>query len=108
MALGLLAGYFGIYAITGNDLTWQLQTSLSRLLVQVWPLVLLAGFVTLREPQLAERAAAPPPKKNNVKRRGNDALQTGSPGQHRTGRRSRISIRKFRRSTSAVSSNNSM
>jgi hypothetical protein len=68
VALALLAGYFGIYAITANDLTWQLQTSLARLLVQVWPLVLLAGFVTLREPQLAERAAPPPRKQRKAAR----------------------------------------
>ena len=68
VALALLAGYFGIYAITANDLTWQLQTSLARILVQVWPLVLLAGLVTLREPQLAERAAQPPKKQRKAAR----------------------------------------
>jgi hypothetical protein len=68
VALGLLVGYFGIYAITGNDLTWQLQTSLGRLLVHVWPLVLLAGFVALHEPQLAERAAPPPKKQRKAAR----------------------------------------
>jgi hypothetical protein len=68
VALAMLAGFFAIYAITGNDLTWLLQTSLSRVLVQVWPLVLLAGFVTLREPQLAERAAPPTKKKRKAAR----------------------------------------
>jgi hypothetical protein len=68
VALALLAGYFGIYAITANDLTWQLQTSLARILVQVWPLVLLAGFVTLREPQLAGWAAPAPKKQRKAAR----------------------------------------
>jgi hypothetical protein len=61
IVLGLLAGYFGVYAVTSNDLVWQLKTSLDRLLVQVWPLVLLAAFACLRVPQLA--AAVPVPKK---------------------------------------------
>jgi len=68
VALGLLAGYFGIYAITGNDLIWQLQTSLGRLVVQVWPLVLLAAFMILREPQLAGRAALLPKKQRKAAR----------------------------------------
>jgi len=68
VALAMLAGYFGIYAITGNDLNWQLQTSLGRLLVQVWPLVLLAGFITLREPQLADRVAPAPKKQRKAAR----------------------------------------
>jgi hypothetical protein len=68
VALAMLAGYFGIYVITANDLTWQLQTSLGRVLVQVWPLVLLAVFLTLREPQPAERAAPPPKKQRNAAR----------------------------------------
>jgi hypothetical protein len=64
----MLAGYFGIYAITANDLNWQLQTSLGRLLVQVWPLALLAGFVILREPQLADRAKPAPKKQRKAAR----------------------------------------
>jgi hypothetical protein len=68
VALAMLAGYFGIYAITANDLNWQLQTSLGRLLVQVWPLVLLAGFMTLREPQLKDRMAPAPKKQHKAAR----------------------------------------
>ena len=66
-----------------NDFNWQLQTSLGRLLVQVWPLVLIGGFVTMREPQLADHAAPPP--KNTAKRRGKDASQIRALGQHRSG-----------------------
>jgi hypothetical protein len=49
----LLVGYFGIYVITANDIAWQLQTSLSRLLMQVWPALILAGFAGLRAPEAA-------------------------------------------------------
>ena len=49
----LLAGYAGVYLVTANDLTWQLQTSLGRLLVQAWPVLVLAGFVGLRAPEAA-------------------------------------------------------
>ena len=49
----VLAGYAGVYLVTANDLTWQLQTSLRRLLVQVWPVLVLAGFVGLRAPEAA-------------------------------------------------------
>jgi hypothetical protein len=49
----LLLGYFGIYILTANDIVWQLQTSLSRLLVQVWPALILAGFAGLHAPEAA-------------------------------------------------------
>jgi len=49
----LLLGYFGVYILTNNDLTWLLQSSLNRVLVQVWPVLVLAGFVALRVPQSA-------------------------------------------------------
>jgi len=35
-------GYYAIFLITPNDLTWQLTTSGSRLAVQMWPSVILA------------------------------------------------------------------
>ena len=47
----MLAGYFTIYLITANDLMWQLQTSLGRLLVQLWPCFLVAFLVSLRTPE---------------------------------------------------------
>ncbi len=68
VALALLAGYFGVYAITPNALDWQLQTSLGRLLVQVWPLLLIAGFACLRTPQLAAAPPAPPKKPRKTRR----------------------------------------
>ncbi len=68
VAMALLAGYFGVYAITPNALEWQLQTSLDRLLVQVWPLLLIAGFACLRAPDLAAAPAAPPKKPRKARR----------------------------------------
>jgi hypothetical protein len=47
----MLAGYFGIFVITSADLTWHLNTALNRLIVQVWPLLLLSAFVCLRTPE---------------------------------------------------------
>jgi len=63
-----LLGAFGIYILTNNDLTWQLQTSLNRVLVQVWPAIVLAGFVGLRVPQ-APMAAEPVPASSAKARR---------------------------------------
>jgi hypothetical protein len=51
VALLLCLGYFVVYIITPNDLTWQLQTSLSRLYVQLWPILLLAIWTVLRAPE---------------------------------------------------------
>jgi hypothetical protein len=44
----MLAGYFFIYLITPFDVTWHLQTSLSRLLLQLWPSLLFAFFMFVR------------------------------------------------------------
>ncbi len=43
----LTAGYFMVYIITPNDLAWQLQTSLNRIFVQAWALLVLSGFLAL-------------------------------------------------------------
>jgi hypothetical protein len=51
VAATMLAGYFGVYVITSNDVAWQLQTSLTRLLVQLWPLGVIACFAALRAPE---------------------------------------------------------
>jgi hypothetical protein len=49
----LLIGNFGVYIVTNNDLAWQLQTSLNRVLLQIWPALVVAAFVGLREPKAA-------------------------------------------------------
>lgn len=69
-ALGMLAVYFGVYVVTANDLQWQLQTSLARLSVQVWPLIVLALFAGMNAPVSAAAAVqAPPPLKHKKKSR---------------------------------------
>ena len=59
--IAMLASYLCIELITPNDLSWQLQTSLSRLLVQIWPALLLFIFASLRTP---ESAAIAEPRKH--------------------------------------------
>ncbi len=53
----MLAGDFFVYVITPANLAWQLQTSLQRLLLQLWPSLLLAYFVVARRPALPRRNA---------------------------------------------------
>jgi hypothetical protein len=53
IATALLLCFFGVYMVTANDLTWILQTSLNRIMLQVWPALLLAGFLSLRAPEAA-------------------------------------------------------
>ncbi len=43
----MLLGYFAVYTVTAYDLSWQLQTSLDRLLVQTWPLLVVTFFAAL-------------------------------------------------------------
>lgn len=50
----VLMGYFFVYVITPFDLSWHLQTSVLRLLIQVWPSFVLTYFLivnTLPEAQ---------------------------------------------------------
>ena len=52
--VGLLAADFAAYLLTTADLNWQLSTSNVRLIVQVWPAVLLLAFLVIAPPALAE------------------------------------------------------
>ena len=36
----MVLGYFAVYVITPNDLSWHMNTSLSRLFLQIWPMSL--------------------------------------------------------------------
>jgi hypothetical protein len=68
----LLFGYFWVYIITGNDLRWQLDTSLNRLLVQVWPILVVGAFLSFRVPQPQPAPVAAPsqlPKKRRKRTR---------------------------------------
>jgi hypothetical protein len=49
----VLLGYFAVYLVTPNDLTWQLQTSLTRLYVQISPIVLITAFIAMGGPEAA-------------------------------------------------------
>ena len=55
-----LAGYFVVYVATPNDLDWQLNTSLPRLLLHVWPLAVTGIFLISRDIfDTAPKPAAP-------------------------------------------------
>ena len=62
IALLLFVGYFAVYVITPNDLVWQLQTSLSRLHLQFWPVLLLAIWTALRTPESTAQITGQDPK----------------------------------------------
>jgi len=63
----MMLGYFMIYIVTPLDLNWQLSTSLDRLLVQLWPLFLIAVFAGLRAPEaMAVEVPAPEPKRKEA------------------------------------------
>lgn len=75
----MLSGYFAIYVITSQDLSWHLATSLNRLFLQLWPAVILLAFLIARSgdppgsaPRKADppppRPSAPAPQKKNAKR----------------------------------------
>ncbi len=55
VALGLiLTGYFFIYVTSPHaDLNWHLNSSLDRLLIQLWPSFVLIYFLTVRTPEQA-------------------------------------------------------
>lgn len=44
-----LAGYFAVYVISPADLDWQLNTSLPRLLLHVWPLFVCGVFLISKD-----------------------------------------------------------
>jgi hypothetical protein len=50
---GMGAGFLLVYLITPHDLAWHLESSKYRLLTQLWPATLLAGFLLARRPDLA-------------------------------------------------------
>jgi hypothetical protein len=42
------AGYFMVYVVSPADLTWLMATSLDRLLLQLWPAVILTAFLAAK------------------------------------------------------------
>lgn len=54
VCLGLmLTGYFFVYVTTPRDLEWHLRFSLDRLLIQLWPSLVLLYFFIVRSPEQA-------------------------------------------------------
>ena len=47
----MMAGYFCVYLITPYDLTWHIKCSMHRLLIQLWPSVLLTYFMIVDAPE---------------------------------------------------------
>lgn len=48
LAIALVtAGYFFVYVVTPHDLAWHIETSLERLLLQLWPTFLLLLFLDM-------------------------------------------------------------
>jgi 4-amino-4-deoxy-L-arabinose transferase-like glycosyltransferase len=52
----MMIGYFFVYILSPHDLAWHLDTSLNRLLLQVWPLVIFAYFAIVQSPERAVTA----------------------------------------------------
>jgi len=48
VVLLMLFGYFLVYVITPQNLTWHLNTSIHRLLLQLWPSIILLYGVALQ------------------------------------------------------------
>ena len=49
----MLVGYFFIYVTTPEDLAWHLNTSLNRLLLQIWPIFVFTYFLVIKGPEEA-------------------------------------------------------
>ena len=54
----MFAGYYGIYLLTSMDIEWLVMTTFDRLLVQIWPALVLAAFLTDDEPTPVNATAA--------------------------------------------------
>jgi len=58
--LGLmLASYYVVYVTTPFDITWHVSTSIDRLLVQLWPAVVLTVFMGLRSSDFSPQSSVP-------------------------------------------------
>ena len=65
----MLVGYFGIYLISPFPMKWHLSSSLNRLLVQVWPSIILAVVVSFSRLERAVIQAPAAPAKPRKKSR---------------------------------------
>ena len=66
-ALGMMVAYFVALLTTRDDLRWQLDTTSSRLLMQIWPGLILAGLLTLKSIEEHATIAGPARKKARSK-----------------------------------------
>ena len=60
----MLLGDFAVYLLLSNDMNWQIETSLDRILMQLWPAALLGFFAAASRVELA---SAPRPQKEAKK-----------------------------------------
>jgi hypothetical protein len=60
----MLVGDFAVYLLLSNDMNWQIDTSLDRILMQLWPAALLGFFAAASRVELA---SAPRPHKETKK-----------------------------------------
>ena len=61
--LGLmLASYYVVYVTTPFDITWHVSTSIDRLLVQLWPALVLTVFLGLQSSVPRPRSSVPGPR----------------------------------------------
>jgi hypothetical protein len=70
IASAVLAGDFAVYLITPNALDWQLQTSLGRLFVQVWPILVIAVTAGVGVPESRVLLREPAPARVQAKAKG--------------------------------------
>ena len=47
----MLLGFFFVYILTPHELSWHLDTSLSRLFLQLWPSIVFVACLCLNSPQ---------------------------------------------------------
>ncbi len=51
--IAMTLAYASVYVFTTKDLNWQIDTSLARVLMQLWPAAVLVFFSYAREPEPA-------------------------------------------------------
>jgi hypothetical protein len=66
----MMVGYFFVYILSPFDLTWHLNSSLNRLLLQVWPLAIFAYFAIVRAPEQAVMTHMDPPRTQELRDSG--------------------------------------
>ena len=59
----MLAGYYGVYLLTPQDLAWHLDSSLVRLLLQLWPLAILTWSLAVPPWTSDEKAISDGPRR---------------------------------------------